>query len=191
MQEPKLTAKDPSIGVGLAFLFPGLGHLYAGKPGTFAVFLAVEIWLLVSGRLVALAVVHVFQAVAAGGAVKLWNQTFAPTGGVDVPPPPPASREVRTPSPPPPEPAAPPPPPAMAPLDAEAFLSELQSSWREHRAGELTAREFADRKWRAIRALAADDADEADAVVAAARELAASGVLTSEEIGQLEARVAR
>ena len=82
-------------------------------------------------------------------------------------------------------PAAPEPPPPTTPLDAEGFLEEIQAAWTQHRSGGEGARHFADRKWRAIRRVKVTERDEADALVAAANELAAGGVLTSEEVAML------
>jgi hypothetical protein len=202
MQPREPGAKDPTVAVVLSLFFPGLGHLYAGKAGPFVVFLALELWLVSHGRVVPLLMVHVFQAIAAGGAAKLVNAANAAASQVAVPPPP--TRGSRRPAAPGPTdedgedddappvnvPPAPPVPPALpAVLDADAFLFELRAAWQDHRTSAITARQFADRKWRAIRAVRVEQADEGEALVAAAHELAAAGVLTSEEIGQLEARV--
>jgi hypothetical protein len=193
--------RDPAIGVLLSLLCPGLGHLYAGNPLTFAVFLGSELWLLSRGSYWLLIPLHVFQAISAGGAVKQRNaRRSEPVGGGDIPPPPAAgtgrrTRTDATPDAPPPlpvRPAPPPPPPPQAPapsLDADAFFAELQAAWAEYRASGSSARQFADRKWRAIRAVHVEGRDEGEALVAAARELAEAGVLTSEEISQLVARV--
>jgi hypothetical protein len=103
---------------------------------------------------------------------------------IDVPPPPlPAARTAPEPPPPPPLPKEP------VVLDADDFLAELQAAWRDYRESRITSREFADRKWRAIRAVRAERGEEGAALVEAARHLAQAGVLTSEEIGMLEARV--
>jgi len=199
MDTPKQGAKDPAIAVGLSLFVPGLGHLYAGRFGSFVVFLAAELWLFSADLLGGLVVIHLFQAIAAGGAVKQWNARNAVGAGLDVaiPPPPPAGAGRASPavapsatlvsSPPPPP---PPPPPRRLVLDADAFLEEMQAAWREHRSSHATAREFADRKWRAIRAVRVESREEGEALVAAARELSEAGVVTSEEIGQLAARVA-
>jgi TM2 domain-containing membrane protein YozV len=199
MDTPKSGAKDPAIAVGLSLLCPGLGHLYAGRIGSFVLFLAAELWLFTAEFIAGLVVVHVFQAVAAGGAAKLWNARHAASAAIDVavPPPPPAGAGRARPAvvptatlvsttPPPP----PPPPPARLVLDADSFLEEMQTCWREHRSGHATAREFADRKWRAIRAVRVESREEGEALVTAARELSEAGVMTSEEIGQLASRVA-
>ena len=196
METPKQGAKDPVIAVGLSLVVPGLGHLYAGRVGSFVVFLAIELWLLSRGFIGGLVVIHLFQAIAAAGAVKQWNARHAVGVGLDVPvpPPPPAgagrARPAVAPSatliastPP------PPPPPKRLVLDADAFLEEMQAAWREHRSSHATAREFADRKWRAIRAVRVENREEGEALVAAARELSEAGVMTSEEIGQLTSRV--
>ena len=195
MQTQEPGAKDPTVAVVLSLLFPGLGHLYAGKPGPFVVFLALEAFLLTNSAIVPLVIVHVFQAVAAGGAAKLWNQQRAAAMQIAVPPPPvrgsraTPARAVADDVPPIPVPPPIPAPAAPAVLDADAFLEELQGAWRAYRASLITARQFADRKWRAIRSVRVEHADEADALVAAAQHLAEAGVLTSEDIGQLEARV--
>lgn len=186
------TAKDPTVGAILSLCFPGLGHLYAGNGRGFVGFFLLESFCLLQEWWLFFVIAHIFQSVAAAGAVKLWNREQFPTEGVDVPPPPPpgarrASARTRLV----PAEAAPPPSPAPTPaeLGPDGFLDELQASWREYRASSITARQFADRKWRAIRAVRVDDRDDGEALVAAARELGAAGVLTSEEIGQLEARV--
>ena len=195
MQAPQPSAKDPTIAVVLSLFFPGLGHLYAGKPGAFVAFLALELVLFNMGWTMTLIALHIFQAIAAGGAVKVWNQRLAVAEGVAIPPPPRARTAAERSSEPPP---VPPPPPRRAEpvapslraeLGADDFLAELQAAWREHRSGVLTARQFADRKWRAIRALRVEHGDEGEAIVEAARDLATAGVLTSEEIAQLDARV--
>jgi TM2 domain-containing membrane protein YozV len=191
----KTSAKDPAIASVLAVFVPGLGHLYAGKPGAFVVFLVLGLWLASAGHWLAFAAVHLFQIVAAGGAAKMWNQQHGFVGGVAVPPPPPATRRSEA-----PQPAAPPPPPppleraaaVQSPpgaFDAAEFLEELQTAWREHRQGARSAREFADRKWRAIRGVRVDGPEEGEALVLAAKELASEGVLTSEEVEQLQRRV--
>ena len=195
MQTQEPGAKDPTVAVVLSLFFPGLGHLYAGKVAPFLIFLVLEIWLVAHSMIAPLVILHLFQAIAAGGAAKLWNQQRAAATQVSVPPPPvrgaratatrPVADDV------PPIPMPPPIPARAAPavLDADAFLAELQSAWRDHRASTITAREFADRKWRAIRAVRVGHGEEGDALVAAAHHLAEAGVLTSEDIGQLDARV--
>jgi hypothetical protein len=191
MQPSQPAAKDPSIGAVLSLFFPGLGHLYAGNVRGFVAFLLLELWLFNMDVWPALVAVHIFQSVAAAGAVKMWNRERVPAAGVDVPPPPRAgANRVAARSRPDPVPAPPPPPPAAAELGPDDFLGELQASWRDHRASSITARQFADRKWRAIRALRVEHREDGEALVAAARDLAAAGVLTSEEIGQLESQVA-
>jgi len=196
MEAPKPSVKDPVIGVVLSLFMPGLGHLYAGRVGSFVAFLAIEMWLLSSEFVAGLVVVHFFQAIAAGGAVKHWNQAQAAGLAMDVavPPPPPAGAgRAREPAAPraAPTPPPPPPPPArtLVALGPEEFLEEIQAAWREHRSSHATARQFADRKWRAIRAVRVEHREDGEALVAAARELSAAGVMTSEEIGQLAARV--
>ena len=191
--------RDPAIGVVLSLLCPGLGHLYAGNPISFAVFLGAELWLLSRGLYWVLIPLHAFQAISAGGAVKQRNaRRGEPAGGADIPPPPAAGtgRRARTDDAPPPLPVRPapppPPPPPQTPapsLDADAFFAELQAAWAEYRTSGSSARHFADRKWRAIRSVRVEGPEEGEALVAAARELAEAGVLTSEEIGQLTARV--
>ena len=182
--------RDPTVAFFLSLLCPGLGHLLAGNGFTFAIFLGLELWLLSQGMYLFLIPLHVFQAVSAAGAVKQWNARQTPPDHAEIPAPPAAgtARRAR------PEPAhVPPPLPAARPapaLDADAFFAELQAAWGEHRAARITARQFADRKWRAIGAVAVDGREEGEALVAAARELADSGVLTSEEVGRLAARVA-
>lgn len=193
MPPSEQTVKDPSIGAILSLFFPGLGHLYAGNGRGFVGFFLLELFLYNADIWVALIPVHIFQSVAAAGAVTMWNKERAAAADVDVPPPPRAganraiAQEQPVPA------ATPAPPPAAAPAPAvlgpDDFLDELQASWREYRASSITAREFADRKWRAIRAVRVDDRDDGEALVAAATELGAAGVLTSEEIGQLETRV--
>jgi TM2 domain-containing membrane protein YozV len=196
METPNQGAKDPAVGTALSLFMPGLGHLYAGRIGSFVAFLVIETWLVSESNYVLFLIVHVFQAIAAGGAVKQWNQRQQAglAMNVPVPPPPPAgtgraraAATVRvTP------PAVPPAPtPARAPLvlSPDSFLEEIQAAWREHRSSHATARQFADRKWRAIRSVHVDHREDGEALVAAARELSAAGVLTSEEIGQLAARV--
>jgi hypothetical protein len=195
MDVPPTKLRDPAIGLFLSLLCPGLGHLYAGNVLSFALFLGVEVVLVSRGSYWLALPLHVFQAIAAGGAVKQWNARHAGAGAADVPPPPAAGtarRRVTEPEPPPlpRAPAAPPPSPAAADLDADALFAELQAAWSEHRAGTITARQFADRKWRAIRAVRVEGRAEGEALVAASQELAEAGVLTSEEIGQLAARVA-
>jgi hypothetical protein len=190
--------RDPTIGILLSAVCPGLGHLYAGNGLSFAIFFGLELWLFEEGSIWLLVPLHVFQAIAAGGAVKQWNARRGGGPGADVPPPPAAGtgRRMRPES----RPASPPPLPAQAPavppaapaaaLDADAFFTELQTAWGDYRAARIAARQFADRKWRAIRAVRVEGREEGEALVAAARELADAGVLTSEEIGQLAARVA-
>lgn len=193
MQPTEQATKDPAVGAILSLAFPGLGHLYAGNGRGFVGFLLLEVFLLTQEVWFVFLLVHLFQSVAAAGAVKMWNKERAAAAGVDVPPPPPAranrpaarARPVAEEAPPPP----PPPPPRSAELGPDDFLEELQAAWRDHRASTITARQFADRKWRAIRSVRVDDRDDGEALVAAARELGAAGVLTSEEIGQLAARV--
>lgn len=200
MDARRSNQRDPAIGVVLSLFCPGLGHLYAGNGITFVTFLGIEIWLLSRGLYWVLIPLHLFQAISAGGAVKQWNSRHGEvTGGADIPPPPAAGtgRRARTdeaPADPPPLPVrpAPPPPPPQAPapsLDADAFFAELQAAWAEYRSSGSSARHFADRKWRAIRSVRVEGRDEGEALVAAAQELAEAGVLTSEEIGQLTARV--
>lgn len=188
MEPPPPTAKDPGAGFVLALVFPGLGHLYAGRGAAFAVFLAIELFLFQADEHLLLGMVHLFQAIAAAGAVKNWNRAHIPATDVSIPPPPPATRRAAAPRaapPPPAPPAAPEPPPPTTPLDAEGFLEEIQAAWTQHRSGGEGARHFADRKWRAIRRVKVTERDEADALVAAANELAAGGVLTSEEVAML------
>jgi hypothetical protein len=192
MEARRSNQRDPAIGVILSLFCPGLGHLYAGNVLSFAIFLGLELWLLSGSQYVFLIPLHVFQAISAGGAVKQWNARHEPPGAAEVPAPPAAgtarrARPEHTPVPPPP---LPPPSPAAAALDADAFFAELQAAWGEHRAARITARQFADRKWRAIGSVSVDGRDEGEALVAAARELADAGVLTSEEVGRLAARVA-
>jgi hypothetical protein len=197
MESPKQVAKDPAVGVVLSLFIPGLGHLYAGRAAPFVGFLVSESWLFSERHYVLFAVVHLFQAIAAGGAVKHWNQAQAGLGmDVPVPPPPPpgtgraraaaAARAAQPVVPPTPAPS-----PVQAPLvlTPDDFLEEIQAAWREHRSSRATARQFADRKWRAIRAVRVEHREDGEALVAAARELSSAGVLTSEEIGQLAARV--
>lgn len=179
--------KDPAVGAVLSFVFPGLGHLYAGNPGLFVVFLGLESVLFAADFFAPFAAVHVFQTVAAAGAVKGWNQRNVPGSGVDVPAPAGATTRQRPQWQPPP---VPPPPAPHPPLGPDEFLAELESAWRDHRAGKVSAREFADRKWRAIGAVAVNGAEDAHALRAAAEELAAAGVLTSEEVTMIEQRVA-
>lgn len=201
MDARRPSPRDPTIGVGLSLICPGLGHLYAGKALTFVVFLGLELWLFANGHVWYLLPLHAFQAIAAGGAVKQWNSRNVPMELADVPPPPAAGTARRARSddapaaPPGPRrpasepPDLPPPVPSAATLDADALFVELQTAWSEYRAGAITARQFADRKWRAIRAVRVEGRPEGEALVAAAQELAHAGVLTSEEIGQLAARV--
>jgi hypothetical protein len=196
MQQSEQTVKDPSIGAVLSLFFPGLGHLYAGNGRGFVGFFLLELFLYNADVWVALIPVHIFQSVAAAGAVTMWNKerAAAAAADVDIPPPPragtnrAAARECAA-AEPTPVPPPPPPPAPAAVLGPDEFLDELQASWREYRASSITARQFADRKWRAIRAVRVDDRDDGEALVAAARELGGAGVLTSEEIGQLETRV--
>ncbi len=198
MDSRRSDQRDPGVGFFLSLCCPGAGHLYAGNVISAAAFFGLEAFLLTRGTYWVLIPLHLFQAISAGGAVKQWNaRRAAVTGGADVPPPPSAGTgrraraETAQPEPPPlPVRPAPPPPSAAAPsLDADAFFAELQTAWAEHRSSAITARQFADRKWRAIRAVRVEGRDEGEALVAAARELADAGVLTSEEIGQLAARV--
>lgn len=188
MDSPPRTAKDPGAGFMLALIFPGLGHLYAGRWFGFVAFLAIELLLVQTEDYTLLGLIHLFQAFAAAGAVRKWNQTHVPATDVAIPPPPPATRRAAPPRPAPAPPAPPPapePPPPSTPLDAEGFLAEIQTAWKEHRSGGDGARHFADRKWRAIRRVQVTDREEADALVAAANELASGGVLTSEEVAML------
>jgi hypothetical protein len=198
METQNQGAKDPVVGVVLSLFMPGLGHLYAGRLASFVVFLAIESWLVSESELGWCAAIHVFQAIAAGGAVKQWNQRRQAglATNVPIPPPPPAGsgRQRGFPKswptsvvPPTPAPAPVQPPPLV--LGPDAFLAEIQAAWREHRSGHATARQFADRKWRAIRVVRVEHREDGAALVAAARELSAAGVMTSEEIGQLAARV--
>jgi hypothetical protein len=182
--------RDPAIGVILSLFCPGLGHLYAGNGLSFALFLGLELWLLAGDRYLFLIPLHVFQAISAGGAVKQWNARRAAPGTAEVPAPPAAGTGRRARPEPPPVPPPPPPAAAAPALDADAFFAELQAAWGEHRAARITSRQFADRKWRAIGSVNVDGRDEGEALVAAARELADAGVLTSEEVGRLAARVA-
>jgi hypothetical protein len=192
--------RDPGLAFGLSLLFPGLGHLYAGKFVNFLTFAAAEFFLFTRDLWLPLAGLHLFQAIAAAGAAKQHNAQRAAAAVLDIPPPPPPGQRRTSPAEaePPPVPvrpargpAPPPPPPAtLPPLTADAFLEDLQEAWRDHRAGTLTARQFADRKWSAIGRVAVEDRDDADALVAAAEELGRAGVLTSEEVGRLVARVA-
>jgi hypothetical protein len=196
METQNQSAKDPAVGVGLSLFVPGLGHLYAGRIAPFVSFLVIESWLLSESYYGLFATVHLFQAIAAGGAVKQWNQRRQTGLAMDVPvppPPPPGAGRARAaavaraaPTPVPPTPAPTPTPLVLSP---EAFLEEIQAAWREHRSSHATARQFADRKWRAIRAVRVEHREDGEALVAAARELSSAGVMTSEEIGQLAARV--
>ena len=194
----------------LSAVVPGLGFVYAGRLAT-CVVVAVAEGLIYSAGFAAkwplLIACHVFQAVAAAGAVKEWNARHAAGLGVDVPPPPPPGSRVRIerteapPSrPPAPQPAilpppadamelAPPAPPKV--LTGEAFLAELQAAWKAHRSGDLGAARFAERKWLAIRALRVEDEAEGEAVVAAASELIDAGIVTGEELAMLRSRVER
>jgi hypothetical protein len=194
MQQPPPSAKDPTAGFMLSMLLPGLGFAYAGNPRSFLTFLLVEGFLWFAfGMTVPLVIVHFFQAVAAAGAVKQWNQSNAGGPGADIPPPPAAgTRRART-APATALPAAASAPraaaQARAPLDADGFLAALQDAWREYRAGGITARQFADRKFQAIRGVRVDHGEEGEALVAAAQELENGGVLTSEDVAQIRARV--
>jgi TM2 domain-containing membrane protein YozV len=191
METPKDGAKDPGVAVFLSLMIPGLGHLYAGKAGTFVVFFAIEAFLFWKDLWIPLLVLHVFQAIAAGGAAKMANRRQGLVGVADVPPPPPRGARAAPPPPPlpTPTPVPPPPPPPPTVLDAAGFLDELQAAWRDHRGGGASAREFADRKWRAIRGLRVESPEEGEAILAAAQDLAEGGVLSESEMGQLAARV--
>src|SRR2546423_1093117 len=89
MDAPKDGAKDPTVAVFLSLFIPGLGHLYAGKTGTFVVFLAIELFLFANDLYVPLVVVHLFQAIAAGGAARMANASRGLIGDHGIPPPPP------------------------------------------------------------------------------------------------------
>jgi len=176
----------------LALFFPGLGHLYAGRPAAFAAFLGLEIACAAKGWWFPLIILHAFQVVGAAGAAKLWNRRNAAALDLGVPPPPvrrggtPVRVEI-----PPPPPRVPEILPKRAPVvyDAAGLLEELRAAWTAHRSGDASGREFADRKWRAIRAVRVADDAEAKALVAAAQELASAGVLTTEEVGMLASQV--
>src|SRR5262245_14529243 len=94
-QRPLAPPRDPVLGALLSLVLPGLGFGYAGHFFNSVVVLAIEMALL-SYRdkppaLAALAAVHLFQCVAAAGAVRGWNARHAAAGSavLDIPPPPP------------------------------------------------------------------------------------------------------
>jgi hypothetical protein len=176
----------------LSMFFPGLGFAYVGNGRKFVTFFIFEAFLFAFfldwWPLVVL--VHLFQGIAAAGAAAQWNKEHLTGPGADIPPPPaPGTRRATAPvvidvnvsatatS------AAP--APSAPRLDADGLLTELQEAWRAFRAGELGPRDFADRKFRVIRALDVREADEEDAVNAAAAALAEGGVLTSEEVAMI------
>ncbi len=206
VQDTRTGDRDPMMALVLSLCFPGLGHLYAGRPGQLVVVLAIEAALLYAvfaasaWFVVVLGLFHLFQAIASAGAVRQANERTGAAGPVlpPVPPPPPprahrardvaATRPTRTT---PPAEARPQPVAPGPALDADSFLGELRDGWRAAAEGAISPEEFHERKRQAIERVRVPNLDEGTALLEAAQELVAAGVLTSMERARLQTRITR
>jgi hypothetical protein len=84
---PTATTKEPVLGMILAACVPGLGHGYVGAWPTVILVVTVAAALVFVRAWWMLGAFHVFQLIAARGAVLRWNAQHAADLSAPVPPP--------------------------------------------------------------------------------------------------------